>query len=397
MDENVITTAPSGLRGVIVADTTVGDVRGEEGFYHYRGYSAVELARECTFEEVWQLMIDGELPDALAAERFREEVVRERVLPLSLGRLLVEAATVGEPMEALRTVLSAAASALGTCPLVDIEPAQRRHDAIAVAAVVPTIVAAAHRLRAGLAPVAPRPDLGVAANLLWQLSAVEPSPEHVAAIERYLVATIDHGFNASTFTARVVASTGADMAGCIVAALGALSGPLHGGAPSRALALLEEIATPDRIDEVVRAKIEGGDKIMGFGHAVYRTTDPRSALLRDTARLLAAGDERLAAFVAFAERTEERVLELMAELKPGRSIATNVEYYAGLTMELCGVPRSMFTPTFAVSRVVGWTANVLEQAAEGRIIRPAARYVGPAAPRVVQARTRQNGWPAGSR
>jgi citrate synthase len=193
----------------------------------------------------------------------------------------------------------------------------------------------------------------------------------VAALEPYLVSTVDHGFNASTFTARVVASSGADVVSAIAAAIGAFSGPLHGGAPDRALATIDEIGTPDRIDEWIRAKVLAGDKIMGFGHAVYRTEDPRARMLREIGVGL-GGD-----LIDFATAVERRVVEILAELKPGRELHTNVEFYAGVVMELCGVPRSMFTPTFAVSRVVGWCANVLEQAQGGKIIRPAARYVGP--------------------
>jgi citrate synthase len=185
-----------------------------------------------------------------------------------------------------------------------------------------------------------------------------------------------------------VASTGADLGACVVAAIGALSGPLHGGAPSRALALLDAIGGPDvldlpdpavRVDEVVRPMIEAGDKIMGFGHAVYRTDDPRSLLLRDLARELGGREAQL------GELVEQRVIELLAELKPGRGLRTNVEFYAGIVMDACGVPRSMFTPTFASSRVIGWCANVLEQAADNKIIRPSARYVGPRAPQPVPA------------
>ena len=241
----------------------------------------------------------------------------------------------------------------------------------------PTILAALHRLGQGLAPIAPRPDLPPAADWLYMITGAEPSPEHVRAVERYLVATVDHGFNASTFTARVVASTGADLAAAVVAALGAFSGPLHGGAPDRALAALDEIGTPDRIDEWVRGKLAAGERIMGFGHAVYTTEDPRARMLRDTAREL-GGD-----LVDFACAVEERVVAILAEVKPDRPRYVNVEFYAGVVMALCGIPRAMFTPTFAVSRVVGWAANVLEQAAERRIIRPAARYVGPPAPQPV--------------
>jgi citrate synthase len=206
------------------------------------------------------------------------------------------------------------------------------------------------------------------------LNGVVPDPLQERAISRYLVSTVDHGFNASTFTARVIASTGADLAACVVGAIGALSGPLHGGAPSRALELLDAIGTPDQIDPYIRARILAGDRIMGFGHAVYRTEDPRSRMLKQTAVEL--GGPR----ASFAVEVERRVLALLAELKPDRELHTNVEFFAGVVMEQCGLPREMFTPTFASSRVIGWTAHILEQARERKIIRPAARYTGPPPP-----------------
>lgn len=189
-----------------------------------------------------------------------------------------------------------------------------------------------------------------------------------------MISTIDHGFNASTFTARIIASTGADLAACLVGAVGALSGPLHGGAPSRALDMLDAIGTPDRIDSWIRDRVLRGDRIMGFGHSVYRTEDPRSRMLRGIAEQFGGP------LVEFAVQVEARVEELLAELKPGRELHINVELYAGVVMELCGLPREMFTPTFCAARVVGWSANILEQAQDSKIIRPAARYVGPPPP-----------------
>jgi citrate synthase len=371
---------PRGLKGVVVADTTVGDVRGMEGFYHYRQYSAIDLAEQRPLEDVWRLMIDGALPASYAERQaFIDEVVALREVPVAIAGVLPAIAAVSEPLEGLRTALSLAAAHRGLRPNIDIDHDARRADALFLCAITPTLLCALHRLRTGHEPVAPRPDLGYAANYLWMMTGGEPAPEHARAVEHYLISTIDHGFNASTFTARVVASTGADLGGCVVAAIGALSGPLHGGAPSRALALLDEIGTPDRIDAVVRPMIVNGDKIMGFGHAVYRTDDPRSIMLRGVAEGLGidADSRRL---VEFATQVEESVTKLLGELKPGRTIYANVEFYAGVVMELCGVPRSMFTPTFASSRVIGWCANVLEQAADNKIIRPSAHYVGPPPP-----------------
>ena len=369
---------PRGLKGVVVADTEVGDVRGAEGFYHYRQYSAVELATQRPLGDVMQLMIDGALP-VTAAERdaFQAEVRPLRRLPAAVRAVLPAIAAAGQPLDGLRTALSLAAAARGCRPVLDIAAAERRADCLFASAVTPTILCALHRTAHGLDVVEPRDDLDDEANYLWMLTGREPSAEHARAVGTYLVSTVDHGFNASTFTARVVASTGADVGAAVVAGVGALSGPLHGGAPSRALALLDEIGTPDRIDTVVRPLIERGDKMMGFGHAVYRTDDPRSLMLREVARGLGGP------LVAFAETTEARVIELLEELKPGRGLRTNVEFYAGVVMERCGVAREMFTPTFASSRVIGWCANILEQAADNKIIRPSARYMGPTPPQPV--------------
>ena len=374
---------PRGLKGVVVADSEVGDVRGSEGFYHYRQYSAVELAERRPIEDVWRLMIDGNLPST-AAERegFIREVETLREMPATVRSILPAIAAASEPLHGLRTALSLAAADRGLQPLLDIDAKQRRTDALFLCAVTPTLLCALHRTRLGLTVIDPRPDLGYAANYLWMLNGAEPTALHARAVEQYMISTIDHGFNASTFTARVVASTGADLGACAVAAIGSLSGPLHGGAPSRALALLDEIGSSDRIDEVVAPMIKRGDKIMGFGHAVYKTDDPRSVMLRGVARGLAI-DSPARQFVGFAEATEAGVIRLLDELKPGRQLHTNVEFYAGVVMQLCGIPPEMFTPTFASSRVIGWCANVLEQAADNKIIRPSARYIGPPPPQPI--------------
>ncbi|MFE9577870.1 citrate/2-methylcitrate synthase [Nocardia sp. NPDC006044] len=373
---------PTGLRNVVAAETRLSDVRGQEGFYHYRQYSAIELATARTFEEVWFLLFEGHLPDRTELNAFTAEVARARTLPAELLPVLPALANAGpfRPMVGLRTALSMVAGARDLRPVWDEDPAARKADALLICAVTPTILAALHRLDRGLEPIAPRAELSTAANWLYMLTGETPRPQAVRAIEQYLIATIDHGFNASTFTARVVASTGADVASAVIAAIGAFTGPLHGGAPDRALDGLDEIGSADRIDAWVRHKITTGDRVMGFGHAVYRTADPRSVLLR------AIGIELGGDLVEFATTVEHRVTELLAELKPGRHLYANVEFYAGVVMQLCGIPRSMFTPTFSTSRVVGWTANILEQAETSKVIRPAARYIGPRAPEPVPPR-----------
>ncbi|GAA2200272.1 citrate synthase/methylcitrate synthase [Streptomyces bangladeshensis] len=366
--------APRGLAGVVVAETEIGDVRGREGFYHYRQYSAVDLARTRSFEDVWHLLVNGTLPDARRAAAFAAETAALRRLPEEVREALPAIAGAGRlsgPLAGLRTALSLLGAARGFRPVYDIDAGRRRVDTVAACAAVPTLLAALYRLGRGLEPVEPREDLPYAANYLYMVTGSEPDPQRARAVEQYMISTIDHGFNASTFTARVIASTGADVTACLTGAVGALSGPLHGGAPSRALDTLDAIGTPDRIDSWIRERVLAGDRIMGFGHAVYRTEDPRSRMLREIA--LGFGGPR----VHFAVEVERRVEAILAELKPGRELHTNVEFYAGVVMELCGLPREMFTPTFAAARVVGWSANVLEQAADPKIIRPVARYVGP--------------------
>ncbi|MEV6553591.1 citrate synthase/methylcitrate synthase [Streptomyces sp. NPDC051597] len=376
------TSVPRGLAGVVVTDTALGDVRGREGFYHYRQYSAVELAQSRGFEDVWHLMFHGELPDAAARADFTARTAALRRLPREVSEALPGIAAAGAasgPLAGLRTALSLLGAAQGFRPVYDLDPGRRREDALAACAAVPTLLTALYRLGRGLDPVEPREDLSYAANYLYMMTGSHPAPDRVQAIERYLISTVDHGFNASTFTARVVASTGADLAASLVAAVGALSGPLHGGAPSRALDTLDAIGSPERIDAWVRERVLAGERIMGFGHPVYRTEDPRSRMLRGIAEGIGGP------LVAFAVEVEKHVEAILAELKPGRELHTNVEFYAGVVMELCGVPREMFTPTFCAARVIGWSANILEQAEDSKIIRPAARYVGPPPPQPVPA------------
>ncbi|MDR6613713.1 citrate synthase [Leifsonia sp. 1010] len=382
MDDTLI-DVPRGLTNVVAARTELGDVRGHEGFYHYRQYSAVDLARERTFEEAWHLLLFGSLPISLELDAFRARIVAARSIPSEVRDLLPAIArltTGGDALAGLRMALTAVGAADRARPLYDESPEARVEDAIRTAAITPVLLASLHALAEGREPLEPRDDLGYVAGYLQLVTGREPTPQEERALSAYMTAAIDHGFNASTFTARVIASTGADLASAVGGALGALSGPLHGGAPSRALDTLDEIGTPDRTDEWVRRTLSEGGRVMGFGHAVYRTEDPRSRMLRDFAE--GFGGPR----VEFAVQVERRVQELLAELKPGRELHTNVEFYAGVVMELCGIPRSMFTPTFAAARVVGWTAHILEQAADGKILRPSSRYVGPAAPEPLPAR-----------
>jgi citrate synthase len=374
---------PRGLEGVVVAETTVGDVRGLEGFYHYRQYSAVELAQKRPIEDVWHLLFEGRLPETTAERAtFAAQISARRDVPQAVADVLPSIARAGDqfiPLDALRTAVSQFGATLGFKPSIDIDAAELRENAMATCAVVPTLICALWRHRQGLAPVAPRRDLAYAENYLYMMHGEEPKPEYAAAVEKYLISTIDHGFNASTFTARVITSTGADLGAAVVGAIGALSGPLHGGAPSRALQMLDEIGTADRAEPWLRDAVQRGDRLMGFGHRVYKTDDPRSLMLREVADSLGGDKMELARHI---ETTAIRVLD---ELKPGRRLYTNVEFYAGIVMDRSGIPRELFTPTFAASRVIGWCAHVLEQAADNRLIRPSAHYAGPEPPQPVPA------------
>lgn len=366
---------PAGLKGVAVTDTAVGDVRGAEGFYHYRQYDATELARTRTFEDVWHLLHVGALPDDAQRADFAKRAAAHRAIPPKVAAALpsIAALAAGDgPLQALRAAYELVVLDQRMAPWLDVSAEILHEQALVTSAVFPPLVAALYRLARGQAPVAPRDDLGHVANYLYMLTGAEPDPARTKALETYLISTIDHGFNASTFTGRVVTSTGADLGSAVIAALGALSGPLHGGAPGRVLDMLDEIGEPDRAGTWIRAALKRGDKLMGFGHPAYRTTDPRDVLLRQVAEDL--GSPRL----PLAKAVQDSAIAAFRELKPGVPLPANVEFHAALVLESVGLPQELFTPTFAVSRVVGWTAHIMEQAANNKIIRPSARYTGPA-------------------
>ncbi|MFT4234295.1 MAG: citrate synthase [Microbacterium sp.] len=361
-------TITPGLKGVVVAETRIGDVRGDEGYYQYRDHSAPDLARSGSFEDAWHLLVHGHLPDAAESVAFDERIALSRRLPDEVSTAIpaLARATGGasDPLAGLKAALPLLGASTGIHPVYDLTPAERAVQAVAVAAAVPPLVAA-------LAGAEWPESGGTVRSYLRAITDAEPSDDDVAALSAYLVSTMDHGFNASTFTARVVASTGADVASCVAAALGSLGGPLHGGAPSRVLDALDEVGSVDNAETWIRSELAAGRRIMGFGHAVYRTRDPRSELMKEFAVRLGGG--RVALALEY-ERIAQRVLE---EHRPGRELHTNVEFYAAVVLERVGVPRRLFTPTFAVARTVGWTAHILEQAEDPRIIRPSARYVGP--------------------
>jgi len=368
MDRNRTDTisVPRGLAGVVVADTSISEVRGDAGTFHYRGTDAVALARSSSFEQVWQLLVDGRLPDVGDGEEFAQQIAGVRAS--ARLRTVADAVRAVSPgaLAAVAATWSLLSDGAQDAALYDLAPQRRRDAAIAAAAVVPAAIALHCRRN-------PAYRRGVVADHLQAVTGREPDEWQQRALTAYLVLAMDHGFNASTFTARVIASTGASMTACLTGALGALAGPRHGGAPSRSLDALDSVDEAADMESWIHAELASGRRLMGFGHAVYRTRDPRAQLLKQLA--CERGGRRVDLAVAY-EQAADRVL---GEVKPGRALHANVELYAAVVMELCGIPRELMTATFAMARAVGWSAHVLEQAADPKIIRPASRYVGPEA------------------
>ncbi|MEQ1760531.1 MAG: citrate/2-methylcitrate synthase [Vicinamibacterales bacterium] len=360
--------APAGLEGVVVANTAIGDVRGDEGFFHYRGYPAPELAVSRSLEEVWHLLQRGHLPSAMELRAFVRDTAPLRQLPPAVLAALPAIASVGTPMAGLRTAFSLAGQ--DSASWLDLDPDARAREALRLTAMMPALVGALWRTRRGQPVVPSDPALGIAQDYLHMISGATPADDAARAVERYLLLTIDHGFNPSTFAARVVASTGADLAATGTAGIAALSGPLHGGAPSRVIGMLDEIGTAANARPWLERELAAGRRIMGFGHRVYRTEDPRSKVLKETA--LALGGP----VVALAVEVERVAVDILEQKYPERNLRTNVEFYAGVVLHEIGLPADLFSPSFAVSRMIGWMAHALEQMAGNRIIRPASRYSG---------------------
>ncbi len=356
-----------GLEGVVAAQTRLSSVDGQKGELIIGGFALEELAGKATFEETVHLLWFGEVPDADQLAQFRTRLAAHRALPAPTLELLRAAAqSKADAMDVLRM-------AAGTLSLDS--PTERNEQALALLARLPTAVAAYWRLCEGQQPIAPRTDLSHAANYLYMLTGEDPSPARVRGLETYLNTVVDHGLNASTFTARVIISTGSDLISAITGAIGALKGPLHGGAPGPALDTVFEIGTPDRADAILREKVTRGDRLMGFGHRVYKVYDPRAAVLSVAAREMYEADGDMALY-DLARHVEETALRVLEELKPGRNLQTNVEFYTALLLHGLDLPVALFTPTFAISRAAGWIAHCFEQIEAGRLIRPQSEYVG---------------------
>jgi len=356
-----------GLREIVAAQTRLSDIDGQAGRLWYVGYDINDLAGRTSYEEVVHLLHELRLPTQTELDTLTDFMVEEREVSKFLQDLMPTLAQQTSPMSMLRTSVSAA-SAYDPDGWDDSVEADRRK-ALRLIAKTPTLLAMYHRMRTGQEIVPPNTKLPHAANFLHMLLGLEPSQEDAEVIDTTFVLYADHTMNASTFTARIVASTLADMFSAITAAIAALKGPLHGGANEESMKMLEEVGSPERAEAYVRDRLERHQKVMGFGHAVYKTMDPRAVVLK---RISKETGERHGdtSWYEISEAIERTVAEQ-------KGLFPNVDFYAASVYHTLGIPTDLMTPIFAVARMAGWTAHVREQYADNRIIRPGSEYVGP--------------------
>ncbi|MDB5353946.1 MAG: citrate synthase [Phycisphaerales bacterium] len=364
----------AGLEGVVAVQSEICFIDGVAGRLVYRGYEIADLVEHATFEETAYLLWEGKLPNRTELKALKEQLGASAALSPHVTAVLKALPPQTQPMDALRTAVSAAAA---TDPdLGSNDPAAERRKAIRLTAQLPSIVTAFHRICSGKQPIAPDPGLSIAGNFLYMLNGKQPHDTLTRVLDAALVLHAEHGMNASTFAARVTAATLADMHAAVTAATAALKGPLHGGANQDVMHLLLECGDPTTCEQVVRQKLAQGDKIPGFGHRVYRTFDPRATFLRKMSKNLgeAAGNTKW-------YEMSERLIPIMKDSptstgKP-RNLNPNVDFFSASAYYTMGIPIELFTPLFAVARVAGWTAHVMEQHLKNRIIRPTDDYVGP--------------------
>jgi len=344
-----------GLEGVVAFETEIAEPDKEGGALRYRGVDIEDLVGKVSFGNVWGLLVDGGFrPGLPPAEPFP--------IPVHSGDVRVD----------VQSALALLSPVWGLRPLLDIDEAQAREDLARAAVIALSYVA--QSARGQHQPMVPQREIDKADTIVERFMRRwrgEPDPKHVAAVDAYWTSAAEHGMNASTFTARVIASTGADVSAALSGAVGAMSGPLHGGAPSRVLGMIEEVERTGDAAAYVKRQLDRGERLMGFGHRVYRAEDPRARVLRRTAKEL--GAPRFEA----AEALERAALEELHSRRPDRVLATNVEFWAAIVLDFAEVPAEMFTSMFTCARTAGWSAHILEQKRTGRLVRPSARYVGP--------------------
>lgn len=367
---------PRGLDGVVAVQTRLSHVDGQNGILIIGGYELADLAGKVTFEEAAHLLWTGRLPTQSEAETLTRDIAGLRSLPDAALTIVREAVRhKAPPIDALRMACS-------TLSLDLRNPNDISHDADLASAKMlvarlPTVVAAYTRLASGQEPLAPRTDLSLSANFLYMVNGTAPDPVVARALDTYWVTVIDHGMNASTFTARVIASTRSDMVSAVTGAIGALKGPLHGGAPGPVLEMLREIGSADRAEPWVRNELAAGRRIMGFGHRVYKVRDPRAEVLGRVAEEMSGAALQDRQLYDLARQVEATVLRVLDDVKPGRNLKTNVEFYTALVLQSIGLEPAMFVAMFACGRAAGWCAHVIEQHAEDHLIRPQSEYIGP--------------------
>ena len=367
------TVVNPGLEGVVVGETVLSNVEGEVGRLTFRGYDIHDLAAHAHYEEVSHLLLFGHLPTHQELIDYKARIAARRALPSGVLSIMHALPRDAWPMDVLRTATSAISQFVpyGNNGFHDTDV----DSAIDLIAKFPTMVAAWDRMRRGLEPIAPDPKLDYAANFLYMKDGQVPIPEAERALDTYFVLLADHSYNASTFSARVTTSTGADIYCAITSAVATLEGDLHGGAPSKVMAMLEEIGQPEKAEQYVRDLLGRGEKIMGMGHREYKIRDPRAEQLEAMAKQLT--EKSHTKWYLIARALEDAANKVLQEVKPGKRIYANVEFYTAPTLSSLGIPGDEFTCMFACGRISGWTAHVLEQWQNNRLIRPQATYVGP--------------------
>lgn len=354
-----------GLKGVVCTETTISHIDGENGKLIYRGYPIEYLVTNFSFEEVAYLLWHGNLPNQHELEHLKTKLIQARRLPDYLKHIIDQLPSRIDMLSVIRTAISATSISSSNNLLVD--------DAISITSLIPLIISYRHANLHGTTYPKIRTDLRHVENYLYMMTGELPKENHIKALEAYMILTLEHGLNASTFSARVTASTESDIVSAITSAIGTMKGPLHGGAPTGVLTLLDEASSCSNLREFIKEKIERGEKLMGFGHRVYRVVDPRAVVLKGLLNNIKTEND----WLDLAIQVEKTAISVLNELKPGRNLYTNVEFYTAAIMRELQLDPSLFTATFTSSRIVGWTTHVIEQLQDNVIFRPRAQYVGP--------------------